>query len=53
MPQGLRPLAADRETFRSSCVSEVAAALQALEVGVLQDAVDLQVGHQVRRAGQF
>ena len=36
-----------------SCVSELRSALQALEVGVLQDAVDLQVGHQARRAGQF
>lgn len=39
--------------IRSSCVSEVASALQALEVGLLQDAVDLQVGHQVCGAGQF
>lgn len=30
----------------SSCVSDWTSALQALEVGVLQDAVDLQVGHQ-------
>lgn len=28
-------------------------ALQALEVRLLQDAVDLQVGHQVFLAGQF
>lgn len=27
--------------------------MQTLEVGLLQDAVDLQVGHQVCRAGQF
>lgn len=31
----------------SSCVSEMTSALQALEVGFLQDAVDLQVGHRV------
>lgn len=37
----------------SSCVSEVASALQALEVGLLQDAVDLQVGHQVCGARKF
>lgn len=37
----------------SSCVSELTSALQALEVGLLQDAVDLQVGHQACRAGQF
>lgn len=39
--------------IRSSCVSELTSALQALEVGLLQDAVDLEVGHQVRRASQF
>lgn len=39
--------------IRSSCVSELTSALQALEVGLLQDAVDLQVGCQARRAGQF
>lgn len=33
---------------RSSCVSDLSSALQALEVRFLQDAVDLQVGHQVR-----
>lgn len=36
-----------------SCVSEVASALQALEVGLLQDAVDLQVGHWVRNTGRL
>ena len=36
-----------------SCVSEVASALQALEVGLFQDAVDLQVGHWVCNAGQL
>lgn len=35
-----------------SCVYELTSALQALEVGVLQDAVDLQVGHQACSAGQ-
>lgn len=39
--------------IKSSCVSELASALQALEVGFFQDAVDLQVGHQVCRASQF
>lgn len=36
-----------------SCVSEVTSALQALEVGLLQDAVDLQIRHWVRRANQL
>lgn len=39
--------------LRSSCVSEVASALQALEVGLLQDAIYLQVRHQSCGAGQF
>lgn len=39
--------------IRSSCVSEAASALQALEVGLFQDAVDLQVGHHVCRPSQF
>lgn len=42
-----------RRDIRSSCVSELTSALQALEVGVLQDAVDLLIGHQARRAGQL
>lgn len=39
--------------WRSSCVSDLSSALQALEVCLPQDAVDLQVGYQVRRANQF
>lgn len=48
-PQRLSFLAA----AGSSCVSEVVSALQALEVGLLQDAVDLQVGHGARTASPF
>lgn len=47
------PLLADRRTLKSSCVSELTSILQTLEVGLLQDAVDLQVGPQVCRAGKF
>lgn len=54
VPQGLSVLWWLTEgDIRSSCVSELTSALQALEVGVLQDAVDLQVGHQAHTAGQF
>lgn len=36
-----------------SCVLEAASVLQALEVGVFQDAVDVQVGRHVYWCGQF
>lgn len=37
----------------ASCVSELSSALQALEVGLLQDAVDAQVRDRVRGASRL
>lgn len=42
-----------QRTLVSSCISEVAPALQALKVGLLQDAVYLQVGLPICREGRF
>lgn len=50
MLSGPRTPGGGQSDARSSRVSLVASALQALEVGLPQDAIDLQVGHQARGA---
>lgn len=47
-------LSQNRETAaRRSCVLQATSVVQALEVGVFQDAVDVQVGRQAHWRGQF
>lgn len=45
---GLQSSGDRQRDVMSSCVSQVTSVLKALEVGILQDAVDMQVGHWVR-----
>lgn len=50
---GHQSSAGTRRSAAASCVSELSSAVQALEVGLLQDTVDVQVRDGVRVAGRL